>query len=109
MEQDGVIVKEEGHSPWVSSMFDIDKKKRTKESNEEVQPNKDERRICIDPRDLNTALKRVHHPMITVEEVANKLSDATMFTTLDACSGFWQLPMDEDSSKPLTFNTPWGR
>ena len=47
--------------------------------------------------------------MITIEEVANKLSDAAMFTTLDACSGFWQLPMDEDSSKLLTFNTPWGR
>ena len=43
-----------------------------------------------------------------IEEVANKLSDAAMFITLDACSGFWQLPMDEDSSKPLTFNTHWG-
>jgi len=106
MEQDGMIVKEEGHTPWVSSMLVIDKKKRRKEK---VQPIKDEISICIDPRDLNTALKRVHHPMITIEEVANKLSDAAMFTTLDGCSGFWQLPMDEDSSKLLTFNTPWGR
>ena len=109
MEQDGIIVKEEGHTPWVSSMLVIDKKKRRKENNEEVRPNKDEVRICIDPRDLNTALKRVHHPMITVEEVTNKLSDAAMFTVLDACSDFWQLSTDEESSKLLTFNTPLGR
>ena len=109
MEQDGIIVKEEGHTPWVSSMLVIDKKKRTKESNEEVQPNKDEVRICIDPRDLNTASKRVHHPMTTIEEVANKLSDTAMFTMLDACSDFWRLPMNEESSKLLTFNPAWGR
>lgn len=106
MEQDGIIVKEEGHAPWVSSMLVIDNTKRRRESNEKVQPNMDKGHICIDPRDLNTALKIVHHPMITTEEVANKLSDAAMFTTLDACSDFWQLLRNADRSKLLTFNTP---
>ena len=106
IEQDGIIVKDEGHTPWVSSMIVIEKNKKRIENHEKVQPNEDEIRMCIDLTDLNPALKRVHHPMITIEEVANKLSDAAMFITLDACSGFWQLPMDEDSSKPLTFNTP---
>lgn len=73
------------------------------------QPTKDDVRICIDPRDLNTALKREHHPTATIEEVANKLAGTVTFSTLDACSGFWQLPVDEASSKLLTFNTPWGR
>lgn len=109
MERDGIIVKEEGHTPWVSSMLVIDKRKRKGENNEKGQPTKDQVRICIDPRDLNTALKRVHHPMVTVEEIANKLSDSATFSALDAVSGFWQLPMDEASSKLLTFNTPWGR
>jgi hypothetical protein len=109
MEQDGIIVKEEGHTPWVSSMVVIDKRKAKDQSNEQVPLSKDQVRICIDPRDINTALKRVHYPMVTVEEVANRLTDAEVFTTLDACSGFWQLPMDEESSKLLTFNTPWGR
>ena len=31
-----------------------------------------------------------------------------LFSTLDASSGFWQLLVDEVSSKLLTFNTPWG-
>ena len=43
--------------------------------------------------------------MVTIEEVANRLSGAEIFTSLDVCSGFWQLPMDEESSKLLTFNT----
>ena len=98
MEEDGIIVKEEGHTPWVSSMLVIDKR-RTTGHNKKDSPSKEDIRICIDPRDLNTALKRVHHPMVTIEEVANRLSGAEIFTSLDACSGFWQLPMDEESSK----------
>ena len=47
--------------------------------------------------------------MVTVEEVANRLSVAKSFMSLDACSGYWQLPVDDESSKLLTFNTPWGR
>ena len=31
------------------------------------------------------------------------------FSTLDARSGYWQIPLDEDSSKLTTFNTPFGR
>ena len=66
-------------------------------------------RLCLDPRDLNKALKRPHYPMVTIEEVATRLSGAQLFTSLDACSGFWQLPLDIESSRLLTFNTPWGR
>ena len=64
IEQDGIIVKEE-HTTWVSSMLVVDKRREK----EKGQSTKEEIRICIDPRDLNTALKRVHHPMITIEEV----------------------------------------
>lgn len=106
MEKDGIVVKEEEHTPWVSSMLVIDKRK----GQDKKSPlSKDNVRICIDPRDLNRALKRPHYPMATVEEVANHLTGAKLFTTLDASSGFWQLPVDEESSKLLTFNTPWGR
>ena len=46
-------------------------------------------RICIDPRDLNEAIRRPHHPMRTVEDVASRMPNATVFSTLDARSGFW--------------------
>ena len=108
MEEAGIIVKEDEPTPWVSSMLVIDKRK-VNDKRKDTPPSKDDLRICIDPRDLNKALKRPHYPMVTVEEVANRLAGAKSFTSLDACSGYWQLPVDDESSKLLTFNTPWGR
>ena len=47
--------------------------------------------------------------MKTVEEVAVELSDANVFSVLNATSGFWHIKLDEKSSELLTFNTPFGR
>ena len=66
-------------------------------------------RICFDPRELNKAVKWSHYPMPTVEEVATNLSNAKVFTVLDAHSGFWQIKLDEASSHLTTFNSPFGR
>ena len=48
-------------------------------------------RICIDPHDLNKAIKREHYPMKTIEEIASWMPNATTFSVLDASSGFWQV------------------
>ena len=45
-------------------------------------------RICIDPQDLNKALRRSHHPMRSVEDVASRMPNATVLSTLDTRSGF---------------------
>ena len=66
-------------------------------------------KLCIDPRDLNLAIKRPHYPMNTIDEVASRLQGAKTFSILDAASGFWQLKLDEESSCLCTFNTPIGR
>ena len=87
MEEDGIIVNVEEHTPWVSSMLVVDKRK-AKDRDMNIPPSKDDVRICIDPRDLNKALKLPYYPMVTVEEVANRLSGAKSFTSLDACSGY---------------------
>ena len=105
MEEDGIIVKEEKHTPWVSFMLVIDKR-NMKEKNTPLSKN--DVRICIDPRHQNKALKKPHYPMVTVEEVANRLSGAKSFMSLDACSGYWQLTVDDEISKLLTFYTPRG-
>ena len=65
--------------------------------------------ICIDQRDLNKALGRPHDPMRTVEDVASRMPNATMFSTLDAGSGFWQIRFDYESSLLTTLITPFGR
>ena len=57
MEEDGIIVKVEEHTPWLSSMLVVDKRK-AKDRYINIPPSGDNVRICIDPRDLNKALKR---------------------------------------------------
>ncbi len=97
MERLGVIERVTEPCEWVSSMVTI------------VKPNRKNVRICIDPQDLNKALEREYYPMKTVEQITDKLPKAKMFTTLDANSGYWQVQLDEESSKLCTFNTEQGR
>ncbi len=68
-------------------------------------------RPCLDPKDLNAAIKRAHHPTPTLEEITHKLSGATVFSTLDAKYGYWSIKLDTPSSYLTTFNTmhPYGR
>ena len=101
----GIIVKEVEHSPWIPSMLVIYKRKGKEKNN---PPTKDIIRLYIDSSDFKRAVKTPHYPMATVEQAANKLTGAQIFSTLDACSDFWQLLVDEESSKLLTFNAPWG-
>ena len=66
-------------------------------------------RICLDPRDINTALKRGQHRAPTLEELSHKLTGATTFSKLDAKSGYWAIQLDEESQLLTTFNSPLGR
>ncbi|XP_062603460.1 uncharacterized protein K02A2.6-like [Saccostrea cucullata] len=95
MEQLGVIERQTEPTPWVNSMTVVNKGSKI--------------RICIDPRDLNNAIQREHFPLRTVEDVIENMSQAKYFTKLDAVSGFWQIQLDEASSRLCTFNTPFGR
>ncbi|KAK2724118.1 hypothetical protein QYM36_002454, partial [Artemia franciscana] len=66
-------------------------------------------RICIDPHDLNKAIKRPHHPMPTFDEAIQKHEGAKFFTKLYARHGYWSIVLDEKSSELTTFATPFGR
>ena len=47
--------------------------------------------------------------MRTIEEVVTRMSNAKVFSVLDANSGFWQVQLDHESSQLCTFNSPFGR
>jgi hypothetical protein len=47
--------------------------------------------------------------MPTIEEVATRLNGAKIFSVFDASNGFWQVELDQASSRFTTFNTPFGR
>jgi len=66
-------------------------------------------RSCLDPKDLNTAIKRSHYPLPTVEDVASRLTKTKIFSVLDVKIGFWQVKLAESSSYYTAFNTPFGR
>ena len=96
MEAMGVIVKETEPTDWVSSLTFTKKGDGTL-------------RLCLDPKDLNRALKRPHHKTPTLEEITHHFSGAKFFSKLDAKNGYWSIRLDEPSSKLTTFKTPFGR
>ena len=91
----GVIIEQTEPTEWVNSITIVRKP--------------DKIRICLDPTKLNRAIKRGAYPVRTVEEVSAKLHGSKVFSVLDAKSGYWQIQLDEYSSRLCTFNTPWGR
>lgn len=90
-----VIQKQERHTDWVSNVVIVKRKNKS--------------RMCLDPRHLNKALKDVKYQMPTIEEILPELKDAKVFSTFDAKHGFWQIKLNEESSKLTTFWTPFGR
>ena len=66
-------------------------------------------RICVDFTKLNENVCRELHMLPTVDETLSKLSGAKVFSKLDANSGFWKIPLAEESKHLTTFITPVGR
>lgn len=96
MESLNVIEKIDEPTEWVSSLVIVAKKNG--------KP-----RVCMDPRNLNRAIRREHFKLPTREEIMSQFANAKYFSKLDASSGFWQLKLDDASSKLCTFNSPFGR
>ncbi|GFO45200.1 polyprotein [Plakobranchus ocellatus] len=66
-------------------------------------------RVCLDPKDLNKAIKRTYHKTPTLEEISHKFSGAKFFSKMDAQHGYWAIHLDDESSLLTTFNSPFGR
>ena len=65
--------------------------------------------FCVDLKELNGSVLREVHPIPKVDETLAQLLGATIFSKLDANSGFWQIPLAAESRLLTTFNTPFGR
>ena len=84
----GVIDKVDGPTDWVSNLVLVEK------TNGQL-------RVCLDPRDLNKAIKRHHYQLPTADDIIAQTAGAKYFSTLDASL--------VERSKLLTFHTPFGR
>ena len=66
-------------------------------------------RICVDLTKINESILREYHPLLSVDHTLAQLAGATIFSQLDANSGFWQIGLSSESAKLTTFITPFGR
>ena len=91
-----IIEKVDQPTDWVNSVVYV-----TKPSGEI--------RICLDPKDLNTWIRRPHHYTQVMEYILPQRQGASAFTILDARSGYWNVKLDDESKLVATFNMPYGR
>ena len=97
MEKSGVISRVDQPTHWCSGMVVVPKKKQGT------------LRICVDLKPLNESVLREILPLPKVEDLLAQMSDAKVFSKLDANAGFWQIPLAEKSRLLTTFITPFGR
>ena len=86
MEDIGAIRR--SNSPWASPVVLVKKKDGSL-------------RFCIDLRKLNARTIKDAYSLPRIEESLDCLNGATIFTSLDLKSGYWQVELD-DESVPLT-------
>ena len=84
MEKLGVISRVEEPTPWCAGIVVVPKKSGSI-------------RICVDLKPLNESVLRETHPIPKVDKTLAQLAGATVFSKLDANSGFWQIPLHKDS------------
>ena len=92
----GVLMPVDELTDWVSNLVVA-----TKESGD--------LRLCLDPKQLNKALKRERYPLPITDAVLPYLSRAKVFTKFDARNVYWHVQFDDESCKLTTFDTPFGR
>lgn len=93
LEQQNIIERVEGPTPWISLLVVIPKK------NGEI-------RLCVDMRMPNKAIRRECHPSPTIDDLIHVLNGATHFSKLDLRSGYHQISLaPEADTSQLSLHT----
>ena len=66
-----------------------------------------QKRLCIDPQDLNKNICRKHY-YITINEILPILHGATKISAGDTNKGYWHIELDYEPSLFCAFNEPFG-
>ena len=90
----GII--EKSNSPYASPVV-IVKKKDGKN------------RFCVDYRKINAATVIDNEPIPNMEEIIAEVGGAEIFSKIDLCKGYWQIPVREGDRDKTAFVTPDGQ
>ncbi|GMF48821.1 unnamed protein product [Phytophthora fragariaefolia] len=82
-------------SPWASPVLMIRK------SDGDI-------RFCIDYRKLNAVTVKDCYPMPLIDDILDVLRGAKLFSTMDIASGYWNVPMHENSVSKTAFTCKYG-
>ena len=88
MKYQGLI--RESRSPWCSPVRLVQKKDKSL-------------RVTVDYTKLNNVTIKVSYPIPRINEMFDRLSSGSVFSTLDLASGYYQVAMDENSKKYTAF------
>ena len=88
MKKLGVI--EPSESPWAAPVVLVRKKDGTL-------------RYCIDYRRLNQVTVKDSYPLPNMQDCLDSLDGARYFSSIDLCSGYWQVQLSEDAKNKTSF------
>ena len=63
----------------------------------------------MDYRKLNAATVIDNEPIPNMEEIVGDVGGATVFSKIDLCKGYWQIPVKEEDRAKTAFVTPDGQ
>ncbi len=74
-----------------------------------VKKKDDSMRFVCDFRGLNDVTKKDSYPLPHLRDVIDKMQGAKFWTTLDAASAYWSMPVAEEDKEKTAFSVPRGK
>ena len=83
-------VTKPSYSPWASPVVLVEKKDAST-------------RFCVDYCRLNAVTKKDTYPLPRIDDTLDQLEGASIFSSLDMASGFWQVPLIDTAKEKTAF------